>query len=180
MLSALDDDFDPKRAASATGDRFPLAMAFVGRLAVFPCVLTACMRLSDITRWPRFLAQCGSPLLIFESCLHARLLHTAASFLLVVEHTEGPAVTRLLAVRVLHDALAAEQFELARDVSRFIASSQPANVGAADRIEEVLFFHFPFLLCNFHHLLTPKHQLVRQGLAAVMEMRGAAFLELQF
>ena len=123
LLSVVDDDLV---AAQCGADRLPLVVNFLRHLSSFAHVLVACIRKSDAQRWHRLLDLCGSPLHIMESCLNDALLHTAAALLLVVEHTDGAAVTRLLAVRVLHDALAAESYELASEVNRFFESSMPA------------------------------------------------------
>jgi hypothetical protein len=91
LLSVVDDELPH--------DRLPGVMSFLQTLKVFPSVLANAMRKSDNSKWNRLLACCGNILLVFEAGLKHGLLQAAASLLLIVEHVEGPSVTRLLAVR---------------------------------------------------------------------------------
>ncbi len=68
--------------------------------------------------------------------LHSHV-HVAASYLLIIERSHGPTITRMLAVRLLRDALTGKHYKLAGNVLRFISTTRQDASGNVDRNEEV-------------------------------------------
>ncbi len=139
LASVVDDD---KRvmpavpvAAIASADRLSVVLAFLQQLRCYPHTLVQCMRKTDASRWHRFFPAAGDPLALVSHCLHAGHVATAAAYLLIVERMHGPLVTRLLAVRILRDALAAERYRLVYNVHRFLASSNAKATADETRIQ---------------------------------------------
>lgn len=113
--SVLDDD-------SAPADLLPRIVAFTTHFPEHLDALAHTARKTEVALWPALFAHAHTPRALFEECLHRGKLHTAASYLVVLQSLEAPALSRQRATRLLNTALDADQWQLARDLMRFLAA----------------------------------------------------------
>lgn len=113
-------------------------------------VVVGCARKIEVTRWPRLFDVVGPPKSLFEvrqsgflfpmsilntrvqTCLATGRLKTAASYLLVLHTLEQLDDSQGDAVRLLRTAMASNEWELCRDILRFLRSID--DTGAALRV----------------------------------------------
>lgn len=95
-------------------------------------VIVGCARKIEVTRWPRLFDVAGNPKSLFETCLATGRLKTAASYLLVLHALEQLDHSQGDAVRLLRAAMAAKEWQLCRDILRFLRSIDDS--GAALRV----------------------------------------------
>ena len=108
--------------ASAPRATLPLVVTFLDH---FPHALQAvvgCARKTEVARWGYLFEVVGPPIDLFEKCLAAGELRTAAMYLLVLHNLEAVDASIAHTVRLLRLALDAEDFSLARDLVRFCRS----------------------------------------------------------
>jgi len=82
-----------------------------------------CARKSDVAKWGKLFAATGSAEELFERCIVTGQLHTASSYLLVLQSLQSPAASQLHALRILRLALNEEKWALARDLVRFLQAT---------------------------------------------------------
>ncbi|KAH9895558.1 RIC1-domain-containing protein [Epithele typhae] len=92
-------------------------------------VVVGCARKIEMTRWPRLFNIVGNPKILFESCLSSGRLKTAGSYLLVLHGLEQLDGMNDDANRLLRSAVAAQDWQLCRDILRFLHSID--DTGAA-------------------------------------------------
>lgn len=116
----------------------PVAIEFLDHFDVALDVVVGCARKTEMTRWKSLFNVVGSPQMLFEvgprhmhpccllrcpkTCLSSQRLKTAASYLLVLHSTEQLDENSDNAVRLLKKALDAKDWQLCRDVLRFLQS----------------------------------------------------------
>ncbi|KAJ8501555.1 hypothetical protein ONZ51_g555 [Trametes cubensis] len=92
-------------------------------------VVVGCARKIEMTRWPRLFDIVGNPKILFESCLGSGRLKTAGSYLLVLHGLEQLDGMNGDAIRLLRSAVAAQDWQLCREILRFLHSID--DTGAA-------------------------------------------------
>ncbi|KAI8995415.1 RIC1-domain-containing protein [Trametes punicea] len=92
-------------------------------------VVVGCARKIEMTRWPRLFDIVGNPKILFESCLTTGRLKTAGSYLLVLHGLEQLDGMNGDAIRLLRSAVAAQDWQLCREILRFLHSID--DTGAA-------------------------------------------------
>ncbi|KAI0670204.1 RIC1-domain-containing protein [Trametes maxima] len=92
-------------------------------------VVVSCARKIEMTRWPRLFDIVGNPKILFESCLTSGRLKTAGSYLLVLHGLEQLDGMNGDAIRLLRSAIAAQDWQLCREILRFLHSID--DTGAA-------------------------------------------------
>ncbi|CAM9792706.1 unnamed protein product [Lampetra fluviatilis] len=75
---------------------------------------------SEVALWPCLFAAVGSPKQLFEECLVARDLETAASYLIILQNMEAPALSRQHATLLFNSALDEGRWDLCRNMIRFL------------------------------------------------------------
>nr|XP_032808837.1 RAB6A-GEF complex partner protein 1 [Petromyzon marinus] len=101
----------------------PLLPALAKFAAAFPGFLRTvahCARKSEVALWPCLFAAVGSPKQLFEECLVARDLETAASYLIILQNMEAPALSRQHATLLFNSALDEGRWDLCRNMIRFL------------------------------------------------------------
>ncbi|EIW64556.1 RIC1-domain-containing protein [Trametes versicolor FP-101664 SS1] len=92
-------------------------------------VVVGCARKIEMTRWPRLFDVVGNPKILFESCLSSGRLKTAGSYLLVLHGLEQLDGMNDDVIRLLRSATAAQDWQLCREILRFLHSID--DTGAA-------------------------------------------------
>eukprot|EP00035_Acanthoeca_spectabilis_P012018 m.212496 g.212496 ORF g.212496 m.212496 type:complete len:1237 (+) comp15504_c0_seq1:219-3929(+) len=82
-----------------------------------------CARKTDVAKWSKLFAATGSADQLFERCIVTGQLHTASSYLLVLQSLQSPAASQQHALRILRLALSDENWDLARDLIRFLQAT---------------------------------------------------------
>ncbi|RPD63256.1 RIC1-domain-containing protein [Lentinus tigrinus ALCF2SS1-6] len=92
-------------------------------------VVVGCARKIEMTRWPRLFDIVGNPKILFESCLGSGRLKTAGSYLLVLHGLSQLDGMNGDAIRLLRSAIGAQDWQLCREILRFLHSID--DTGAA-------------------------------------------------
>lgn len=85
-------------------------------------VVVRCARKTEMTRWRRLFDVVGNPKSLFETCLSTGRLKTAASYLLVLHNLEQLDESNEDAHRLLKVAVQEEEWQLCRELLRFLRS----------------------------------------------------------
>eukprot|EP00002_Diphylleia_rotans_P008762 TRINITY_DN1874_c0_g1_i4.p1 TRINITY_DN1874_c0_g1~~TRINITY_DN1874_c0_g1_i4.p1 ORF type:complete len:1115 (+),score=149.97 TRINITY_DN1874_c0_g1_i4:53-3397(+) len=96
------------------------AVRLLKQFPQFPDIVVHCTRKTDISHWGHIFKCVGSPKALYERCLLSRPLSTAASYLIILRNVEGQIVTNRCAVRLLESSLQQHEYQLARDILRFL------------------------------------------------------------
>ncbi|PCH33349.1 RIC1-domain-containing protein [Wolfiporia cocos MD-104 SS10] len=85
-------------------------------------VVVGCARKIEMSRWPRLFDVVGNPKTLFEACLASNRLKTAGSFLLVLHNLDQLDADGVDgdAVRLLKSAIGAKDWQLCREILRFL------------------------------------------------------------
>ena len=98
----------------------PSVVEFIQEFPVFHRTIGRCARKTEVALWPHLFAVVGSPRTLFLECLEMKDLETAASYLLILQNLEPPAVAQNHATLLLDSALDAGSWELAKELVRFL------------------------------------------------------------
>ncbi|KAF8349800.1 RIC1-domain-containing protein [Amanita rubescens] len=120
--SEAGDDVSDEHLTTRSGVILPAAIEFLDHFDVALDVVVGCARKTEMTYWKSLFSVAGSPKILFETCLSSQRLKTAASYLLVLHSTEQLDENSDDAVRLLKKALDAKDWQLCRDVLRFLQS----------------------------------------------------------
>ena len=78
-----------------------------------------CARKTEVALWPHLFSVVGSPRQLFMECIGSHDLETAASYLLILQNLEPPAVAQSNATILLDAALDRCSWDLAKELVRF-------------------------------------------------------------
>ncbi|KAI0308050.1 RIC1-domain-containing protein [Multifurca ochricompacta] len=112
----------------------PSVIEFLDHFDVALDVVVGCARKTEMTRWRRLFDIVGSPKTLFEMCLSSQRLRTAGSYLLVLHSLEQFETGHDDAFRLLRSAVAAKDWQLCRELLRFLHSLDDSG----DVLKEVL------------------------------------------
>ncbi|KAI0762695.1 RIC1-domain-containing protein [Fomes fomentarius] len=118
----------PDSASGKTG-LLPSTVEFLDHFDDALDVVVGCARKIEMTRWPRLFDIVGNPKILFESCLSSGRLKTAGSYLLVLHGLEQLDGMNGDAIRLLRNAISAQDWQLCREILRFLHSID--DTGAA-------------------------------------------------
>ncbi|XP_046389380.1 guanine nucleotide exchange factor subunit Rich [Ischnura elegans] len=93
-----------------------------------PRCIVQCARKTEVALWPCLFAAVGRPRTLFEHCLAAGQLRTAASYLIILQNLESSSVSRQHATQLLDAALEQGRWELSRELVRFLRAIDPMDV----------------------------------------------------
>ncbi len=93
-----------------------------------------CARKTELTRWTYLFEHAGDPSELFDKCLEANDLRTAASYLLVLHSLESSERSADMTVRLLRRAAAAKKWSLCGDLLRFLRSVDESGKTVKDAI----------------------------------------------
>ncbi|XP_019849671.1 PREDICTED: RAB6A-GEF complex partner protein 1-like isoform X2 [Amphimedon queenslandica] len=106
----------------------PRVIEFIKEFPHFFETVGSCARKTEVALWNYLFAAVGNPKDLFEVCLVDSRLKTAASYLIIIQNLEPPAVSRHLATRLLDASLDNNQWELAKDLVRFLKRIGPGDL----------------------------------------------------
>lgn len=100
----------------------PTVIEFLDYFDVSLDVVVGCARKTELTRWRRLFDVVGNPKALFETCLATQRLKTAGSYLLVLHNLEQLDENSSEAVRLLKKAVEGKEWQLCRELLRFLQS----------------------------------------------------------
>ncbi|KAI0724240.1 RIC1-domain-containing protein [Cerioporus squamosus] len=124
-----EDDQTPEDGSDAAKALLPTTIEFLDHFDDALDVVVGCARKIEMTRWPRLFDIVGNPKILFETCLGSGRLKTAGSYLLVLHGLEQLDGMNADAIRLLRSAISAQDWQLCREILRFLHSID--DTGAA-------------------------------------------------
>jgi len=116
------DSEDPSTSASPESGTLTAVIEFLDHFDASLDVVVGCARKTEMTRWKRLFSIVGNPHALFETCLASKRLKTAGSYLLVLHNLEQLDENNKDAVRLLKCAVKAQDWQLCRELLRFLHS----------------------------------------------------------
>ncbi|KAF7696778.1 guanine nucleotide exchange factor subunit RIC1 [Silurus meridionalis] len=98
----------------------PTVAKFLAEFPLFLRTIVHCARKTEFNLWNYLFAAVGNPKDLFEECIMARDLDTAASYLIILQNMEAPAVSRQHATLLFNTALEQGKWDLCRHMIRFL------------------------------------------------------------
>ncbi|TNN81195.1 RAB6A-GEF complex partner protein 1 [Liparis tanakae] len=98
----------------------PTVAKFITEFPLFLQTIVHCARKTEYALWNYLFAAVGNPKDLFEECLMAQDLDTAASYLIILQSMEAPAVSRQHATLLFNTALEQGKWDLCRHMIRFL------------------------------------------------------------
>ncbi|XP_039615497.1 guanine nucleotide exchange factor subunit RIC1 [Polypterus senegalus] len=98
----------------------PTVAKFITEFPLFLQTIVHCARKTEYALWNYLFAAVGNPKDLFEECLMAQDLDTAASYLIILQNMEAPAVSRQHATLLFNTALEQGKWDLCRNMIRFL------------------------------------------------------------
>ncbi|XP_068609272.1 guanine nucleotide exchange factor subunit RIC1 [Brachionichthys hirsutus] len=98
----------------------PTVAKFITEFPLFLQTIVHCARKTEYALWNYLFAAVGNPKDLFEECLMAQDLDTAASYLIILQNMEAPAVSRQHATLLFSTALERGKWDLCRHMIRFL------------------------------------------------------------
>ncbi|XP_032722383.1 RAB6A-GEF complex partner protein 1 isoform X5 [Lontra canadensis] len=98
----------------------PTVAKFITEFPLFLQTVVHCARKTEYALWNYLFAAVGNPKDLFEECLMAQDLDTAASYLIILQNMEVPAVSRQHATLLFNTALEQGKWDLCRHMMRFL------------------------------------------------------------
>ncbi|XP_062868296.1 guanine nucleotide exchange factor subunit RIC1 [Trichomycterus rosablanca] len=98
----------------------PTVAKFLAEFPLFLRTIVHCARKTEFNLWNYLFAAVGNPKDLFEECIMARDLDTAASYLIILQNMEAPAVSRQHATLLFNTALEQGKWDLCRNMIRFL------------------------------------------------------------
>ncbi|XP_059381392.1 guanine nucleotide exchange factor subunit RIC1-like [Carassius carassius] len=98
----------------------PTVAKFVTEFPLFLQTIVHCARKTEYALWNYLFAAVGNPKDLFEECLMTQDLDTAASYLIILQNMEVPAVSRQHATLLFNTALEQGKWDLCRHMIRFL------------------------------------------------------------
>ncbi|XP_018415809.1 PREDICTED: RAB6A-GEF complex partner protein 1 isoform X1 [Nanorana parkeri] len=98
----------------------PTVAKFITEFPLFLQTVVHCARKTEYALWNYLFAAVGNPKDLFEECLMAEDLDTAASYLIILQNMEAAAVSRQHATLLFNTALEQGKWDLCRHMIRFL------------------------------------------------------------
>ncbi|NXA13813.1 RIC1 protein, partial [Sapayoa aenigma] len=98
----------------------PTVAKFITEFPLFLQTVVHCARKTEYALWNYLFAAVGNPKDLFEECLMSQDLDTAASYLIILQNMEVPAVSRQHATLLFNTALEQGKWDLCRHMIRFL------------------------------------------------------------
>lgn len=100
-------------------------------------VVVGCARKTEVALWPYLFGIVGSPQDLFEKCMGRNLLKTAGSYLLVLHNLELQTETSQDTVRLLQKAIDLKDWDLCKELARFLNSIDNSGATLRRALKEV-------------------------------------------
>merc|ERR1712223_2024344 len=111
----------------------PSVIEFIQEFPVFLQTIGRCARKTEVALWHHLFSAVGSPRALFQECMHNNDLETAASYLLIIQNLEPPAIAQNHATLLLDAALDRSSWDLAKELVRFLRTIDPEEVEEASQ-----------------------------------------------
>ncbi|XP_029180425.2 guanine nucleotide exchange factor subunit RIC1-like [Acropora millepora] len=98
----------------------PRIVRFIKEFPQYLDTVVHCARKTEVALWGYLFTAVGNPRELFTECLAAGKLETAASYLIILQNLEQPAVSKQHATILLDKALESCRWTIARDLIRFL------------------------------------------------------------
>lgn len=98
----------------------PRIVRFIKEFPQYLETVVHCARKTEVALWSYLFMAVGNPRDLFADCLAAGKLETAASYLIILQNLEQPAVSKQHATILLDKALDGCKWNIARDLVRFL------------------------------------------------------------
>ncbi|TFK57640.1 RIC1-domain-containing protein [Heliocybe sulcata] len=139
LHTIVEDDHGSKDAevngdGASTDNILHAAVEFLDHFDDSLDVVVRCARKTEMTRWRRLFDVVGSPKSLFEICLSTGRLKTAASYLLVLHTLEQLDESNEDAHRLLKVAIQEEDWQLCRELIRFLRSIDESGSALQDAL----------------------------------------------
>eukprot|EP01134_Creolimax_fragrantissima_P007295 CFRG7295T1 len=122
MLHNVLEDEHSNDLTQSENELLPSVIDFVMKFPEYLEVIAHCARKTEVALWNFLFSRVGNPKLLFEACLDEDRLHTASSYLVILQTLEPPAISCKYATRLLDAALESDKWELAKELLRFLSS----------------------------------------------------------
>ncbi|KAF8272974.1 RIC1-domain-containing protein [Lactarius quietus] len=103
-------------------------------------VVVGCARKTEMTHWRRLFDIVGNPKMLFETCLSSQRLRTAGSYLLVLHSLEQLDTGHDDAFRLLRSAVEAKDWQLCRELLRFLHSMDDSGAVLKEALAQPFMF----------------------------------------
>lgn len=136
-LAGADSSTVDTSIASVSHDRkmlLPSVIEFLDHFDDALRIVVNCARKTELSRWDYLFSYAGSPVELFEKCVEADDLRTAASYLLVLHSLESAEQSTALTVRLLRRAANQRKWALCGDLLRFLRSVDESGTMVRDAI----------------------------------------------
>ena len=140
----------------------PSVVDFIRSFPVYRETVVRCTRKTEVALWQYLFAAVGSPRDLFLECLRRRELHTAASYLIILQSLEPTSVARQHATQLFDAALESCSWALAKELVRFLRAIDP------DDCEEPTSPRPSNLRPSFPSPLSPPHAAGEEDLSLVL------------
>ncbi|KAL0950714.1 hypothetical protein HGRIS_007490 [Hohenbuehelia grisea] len=123
----------------------PAVVEFLDHFDASLEVIVGCARKTEMTRWRSLFNVVGKPKDLFEICLASQRLKTAGSYLLVLQNLEQLEEHSADAVRLLKSAIDGADWQLCREILRFLHSVDDTGDALRKALAETGILHIPGL-----------------------------------
>ncbi|KAM7355104.1 guanine nucleotide exchange factor subunit Rich [Cochliomyia hominivorax] len=106
----------------------PSILDFIREFPVYLQTIVQCARKTEIALWPYLFSMAGKPKDLFQQCLESEELATAASYLIILQNLEPSIISKQYATLLLEIALQHRNWELAKDLIRFLKAIDPNEI----------------------------------------------------
>lgn len=106
----------------------PSILDFIREFPVYLQTIVQCARKTEIALWPYLFSMAGKPKDLFQQCLESEELVTAASYLIILQNLEPSMISKQYATLLLEIALQHRNWELAKDLIRFLKAIDPNEI----------------------------------------------------
>uniref|UniRef100_A0A8C9U433 Protein RIC1 homolog n=1 Tax=Scleropages formosus TaxID=113540 RepID=A0A8C9U433_SCLFO len=114
----------------------PRVAKFITEFPFFLQTIVHCARKTEYALWNYLFAAVGNPKDLFEECLMTHDLDTAASYLIILQNMEVPAVSRQHATLLFTSALEHSKWDLCRHIMRFLKAIGSEESGTPPSTQE--------------------------------------------
>ena len=135
LHSILDEEVD--KEPSPEEALLPTVLSFLSAFPEYLGILVQCTRKTEVRSWRTLFAHLPPPQELFEESLQKGLLKTAGGYLLVLHTFEELASSSDQAVRLLRKAKQAQDWELCKELARFMMALDHSGDTLREALEKM-------------------------------------------
>lgn len=118
LHTVLDDEVD--NPPTPEESLLPSIITFLSSFSDYLNIIVQCTRKTEVRSWRTLFAHLPPPKELFDLCLDQQMLKTAGGYLLILQTLEDPVTSSEQCVRLLERAREAEDWELCKELARFL------------------------------------------------------------